>query len=663
MSATESDRDQRLGRLSARAGAGIEIRVLDSDGREIARGNDFLSIALPEGVYAVEWLSAGMRSESLVRVVASPIPSHVSYIPEGNEISEESGLAPLPRCEIVSRVGAGPRTSERNFGSSVAVVISAQDGISPAEVIGPTRLLDRMGHAMRANKVGELELELSSLEAARVYHVSPGLYRLSFRSITGEMLQHTVPAMRNRQTVVFLKAIRSDVLIAEGDGFAREVRTGINASSSVLVSVDGSEDDHRIRERIRLTGVLLHDLAHGTGSLSKNFVEILDAPDTDPLLRLYGALVVLSRLEEGKSPALDDSWPGEGELSAFRRRWEDYAARWIGTPATAGSPPDRVAAWWRLSSLTTPDFRWPAGEVKIPKRISIPPMTECAWRWAIAHSIEVRSAIPATPVMLAATRSPAGAAPWLCWKMSAAKAAPMLLPAFSSRQWAPVLASLKDKASALIEKDPRELFDQLSPEVGVTALRLAELTSESSEEIPASKIPTSLATSLALPAGSLIRRLVRSNGELSKALAGIESPLAGHTHTSSKLLREQSREAPGLSQRIQVDDDPHKGRFGGKKQLGGFISHASFRRTRSSEWTHVCIVVEGDALDGTPVHFYLHDSFIPDRRTSRFERGKAQIDITAWGAFTVGIWLPDQRIELELDLGLLDEAPEIFRTR
>ncbi|MFI5408038.1 pYEATS domain-containing protein [Kaistia sp. UC242_56] len=50
--------------------------------------------------------------------------------------------------------------------------------------------------------------------------------------------------------------------------------------------------------------------------------------------------------------------------------------------------------------------------------------------------------------------------------------------------------------------------------------------------------------------------------------------------------------------------------------------------------------VEGPALDGDEVLFCLHDSFPKNVRRERFRGGSARIAVTAWGGFTVGIWLP-----------------------
>ncbi|MFI5408037.1 hypothetical protein [Kaistia sp. UC242_56] len=66
----------------------------------------------------------------------------------------------------------------------------------------------------------------------------------------------------------------------------------------------GDEADQRIRERLRLTRLLLRDLTTGSGSLAHDFLDILDQSETDPLLKLVAVLAVLSHCEAGTNPSL-----------------------------------------------------------------------------------------------------------------------------------------------------------------------------------------------------------------------------------------------------------------------------------------------------------------------------------------------------------------------
>lgn len=660
--------ESRLGKLHVQAGAGVEMRILRSDLSEVARGSGMFIVNVPEGIYAVEWLSAGKRTESIVRVKASSEPTLVTYS-ENSEDASDSGRKFSHANEIVSYVGALRRPSERNYGAWITVVLSVPEEVSAAKAMAPTRLLDHVGNPMRANDDGQADLELSGREAARVYHVKPGTYRLAFHSVMGETIEQTIPAMRNRGTIVFMHATSSEILRASGDAYAREKRDGIDSARTIIVSVNGKEDDRRIRERVRLAGVLLHDIAYGVGSLSEEFIKILDDPATDPLLRLYASLAVLSGLEQGRSPAIEGPRlaDGYGSVHDSSEQWAGRAARWIGSLGDVGAPPDRVAAWWRLSYIAPESVeQW--GYRRIAKQIKSPPMLECSWRWAITRSVGDRNAIPVSPALLGATRSPVGAGPWLCWKSAAAKAAPKKLSHPLPVEWSPILASISAKATNLMQRstdsDYHDLFQRLSPEVGDTALKVTNLGSESMAGSSISSAQEDLALSLALPGSALMRRLVRTEAEVSKALDQLSME---SDRSPGKAIRTESGvgldEAPALSRRIHWADDPHKGRFGGHAQQMGFRATATFTHNRSRDWTNVHITVDGEVPEGTPAHFYLHDSFIPDKRVVSFRRGKAQLVLTAWGAFTVGVWIPKQGVELELDLALVDEAPSPFRER
>jgi len=47
---------------------------------------------------------------------------------------------------------------------------------------------------------------------------------------------------------------------------------------------------------------------------------------------------------------------------------------------------------------------------------------------------------------------------------------------------------------------------------------------------------------------------------------------------------------------------------------------------------------------------------------AKFNDGHAELKVTAWGGFTVGLWLPIQQVELELDLAEVPGAPQNIRT-
>jgi hypothetical protein len=116
-------------------------------------------------------------------------------------------------------------------------------------------------------------------------------------------------------------------------------------------------------------------------------------------------------------------------------------------------------------------------------------------------------------------------------------------------------------------------------------------------------------------------------------------------------------------------NDPWKGPFGGKEianhrrleaqvsRIAGASDLFSIRLCVSS--THPTL----DPLRGV-VQFFLHPTFKNDRPIVTVNsNGIAELKLTAWGAFTVGVLADEGRTKLELDLSELEDAPEDFRSR
>jgi hypothetical protein len=190
----------------------------------------------------------------------------------------------------------------------------------------------------------------------------------------------------------------------------------------VIVSVTGDETDDRIRERVRLARVLLHDIAVGESSIDESLLGILDDPATDPLLRLFGAVIVVARLGLRQSPHASEPWPKRG-ISAFRHKWVDRAVAWLRLDKAMTIGPDETVLRWRLGELN-PKKRRMQGR----RSIARPPMLAQVWRWAVEASVTEPAVIESTAAIIAAARSAGGTEPWLCWKAAAAKAAPASLP-------------------------------------------------------------------------------------------------------------------------------------------------------------------------------------------------------------------------------------------
>jgi hypothetical protein len=119
--------------------------------------------------------------------------------------------------------------------------------------------------------------------------------------------------------------------------------------------------------------------------------------------------------------------------------------------------------------------------------------------------------------------------------------------------------------------------------------------------------------------------------------------------------------------RVHYPDDPQRGRWGGKASSNGWQVVASVDVAQSSKnWFRILLSVTGPKvkLHG-PVKFHLHDSF--DQALRKVERrgdGPVELKLWAYGAFTVGVEIPDSKATvLELNLADLTGVPDLFRKK
>lgn len=657
----EASRAQPATLLALIARPGIAVRLLNGALKEVARGLERLEAQLPQGLYLVEWSSAGQQSQTMVSLDGGKDRVEVRFDP--SDISSDAALdaGVGSRVALVDAVNGALRPSERNYESSIVLVVSGEpDALEHAGDLD-LRLYNRSDIAMRSNREDAPNLVLAAGERAHSYRVRPGRYHIGFQSILGEHLGQSVAALASRQTLVFLTVAKTKLIVADGGEFNNEESVGIDPAHTTIVTVRGDEDDYRVRERVRLAGLMLFDLANGTNSLSPDVVEVLEDPKTDPLLRLYGTLVALSALERGVLSA-----SAEGSPSAltpqFDQSWIGRLRDWVGDPGQAGLPTDAISACWALQRLQPQPYgsaTWP----KTPSRIEAPPMFECAWRWAIEESVLRPDAVRGSAVV-ATARSAGGTLPWLCWRIAAAKA--RFVPVATTMDDLPsLILQVAEKVSALIEPDgfQRTLsqgLETLSPEIQATALRAMQLVVPDANEVAIDTV-TDLAVALGLPSRLLRKRLVNTSVALDNVASSI---LADSLERSpAKAFRRSAEQAPGLSRGIRFKNDLQKGRFGGKSSRAGFVTTAEFEKTISKNWVRVVLRVEGPAHDGEEVQFHLHDSFKPPLETRKFKRGAAKLSVTVWGGFTLGVWIPSNAIELELDLSELSDAPRIMRER
>ena len=72
----------------------------------------------------------------------------------------------------------------------------------------------------------------------------------------------------------------------------------------------------------------------------------------------------------------------------------------------------------------------------------------------------------------------------------------------------------------------------------------------------------------------------------------------------------------------------------------------------------VCSVDKNKPLDGEVI-FHLHPTFHNPVRKVKVKEGKAQLDLLAYGAFTVGVSCDNGNTKLELDLAELPKVPKV----
>lgn len=649
--------------LSLVARPGITIRVLDGALAEIGRGTERFEKELAQGLYLVEWSSAGQQAQTIVRLDGSQDKVEVQFDPSDLKSPGAFDSKSSDRIALVDAVNGAVKPSERSYESSIVLVVTGETDVLAAAGGLDLRLYDREEVAMRANPNDAPSLELGRGEHAYCYDVRPGRYHIGFRSILGQRLGQSVPALAGRQTLVFLTVSRTNLIVADGDEFHKEDSVGIDPARTTIVTVRGDENDYRVRERVRLAGLMLFDLANGTNSLSTDVVDVLDDPMTDPLLKLYGAFGALSALERHGSFAASE--PSQGSRPpTYDQSWIERLAGWIGDPSQRGLPTDATAACWELHRLNPHIFgteKW----ARLPSRIETPPMLECAWRWAIEESIQRPGAVRGAAIV-ATARSSGGSQPWLCWQLAAATA--KFKPVGPAVDDLPsLLTQVAQKVASLVQVEPNGVrrtlskqLDALGPEVQATALRAMQLALPTATKVSAGII-TDLAVALGLPSQQLRKRLANTKAALDDATPSAQSWSSGATATDAR--SPSGKQAPGLSRRIRYKNDLQKGRFGGNASRGGFTASAEFEKTRSKNWVKIVLRVEGPGRDGEEAQFHLHDSFMPPLRSRKFKAGVARLAVTVWGGFTLGVWIPAHDVELELDLTELDDAPRIVRER
>jgi hypothetical protein len=128
--------------------------------------------------------------------------------------------------------------------------------------------------------------------------------------------------------------------------------------------------------------------------------------------------------------------------------------------------------------------------------------------------------------------------------------------------------------------------------------------------------------------------------------------------------------APGSEIKPGPDaDDPWKGAFGGRSRddaRGRELAAAVTPLERPKDYCSVRLTVRSTdpakPLTGE-VKFFLHDTFPQPIQTLEARDNKAELEVIAWGAFTVGAVADGGTTKLELDLSNVNGAPADWRAR
>lgn len=150
----------------------------------------------------------------------------------------------------------------------------------------------------------------------------------------------------------------------------------------------------------------------------------------------------------------------------------------------------------------------------------------------------------------------------------------------------------------------------------------------------------------------LARRIVSSTGY---RLPNLSLRTAMITEAEASKVRRASR--------VKINpEDPQKGQWGGSPIAGGWEVSAKVTELKTN-WFQIKLMLAatelGKKADGIAT-FHLHDSFAEPVESSQVVRGKAELTLWAYGAFTVGVETPD-KVRLEIDLAELPDAPAQFR--
>ncbi|MGR9265614.1 pYEATS domain-containing protein [Rhizobium leguminosarum] len=575
--------------------------------------------------------------------------------------SERQHIHPAKKDSKPPRVGSALVVDDVDgLGKSqIAVVILSVDEGRDSELSEQIRLFNQTDSSIRssATAVDAVQEQLGSQPTAeggwwalKAYKTNPGSYRLRYRSHKGDAVDQIVPAFADRQTVIVLRKQTAQMLVPSGKAYRSVGFFGADPEA-VTIFTKGAQnplDD----DQLRVTRLLLSYLRNSGPFPDKYLLRRARSKDADPLQRLYAAAVIVAGLNRpgdlsGHQEADNPSTMRETRL-ALIEKWAPVAEHLV-APLPQDMP-DVFALKCRIAALK--GIR-PQGT-----KLLSPPMLALSWGWIAEQDVLHGNTIPKGIVFHAATEGRIPAEPWLAWLSAAAKFGTAQKQDHSNEDSDSEVTALAPGVEALLAISI----------AGISAAALSQSTWSIIAGAAAvglvkdnltSKRLGDLARSLAIPAFALQNRVALALRELSNIDFGHSLGSSDHSPTKSK-----RQMPPPLERPISRFDDPQKGRFGGRHSVAGFTLSVSFVE-EDEDWIAIKLSIsadnDADLLKGDKATFYLHDTFRPDNHTVGFVSRRSRLNLHAFGGFTVGVWLPRQEIELELDLAEIADAPTAIR--
>lgn len=636
------------GTLIVEGEPGVEIRILDEDFSLRARGTVKLEADLPAKLYMINWKGPDGLRQEVVRLR----PGQVRTVRPVQPASPR----PTSAAEILATAEDPHQSVARKSREADIVVIV--DGQKEAALSPEFRLFSRdvAGNQVRSDGRAVKDYRVDQLggTTASFYHMQPDTYRLQYKGVQGKTLDQIVPAFADRRTIVVVRSGVGEVLVKTGETLGTVTYEGIDPTETKIFTTSLEQTGDECAETARLAGVLLSALAAQRTCLGETLLSAIDAKSADPLLKIYTAAIIVSRLEANLAPSLEEPYPDtRSKQRAFAKRWLTRALDLIKPVRGKGVPADVPVLCWRIRELL--------GQRNQPMpKIATPPMLECAWKWAMMQSVINLGQFPKSFSFRNAERGAIGSSPWLVWRAAAAKGGDVSEERPTAGTLRASLKMLADGAAKLMSQvhDPlsdRDPLQNLSTESRKVASATFRLLLDKSRPA-AAEVAKQFAAATQLPGTTIVALARQAIEEISTSQQG---PRVEEPDTTSP---DRKKLVPALTRPVLVPDDPQKGRFGGKSEVNGFRLYVRFEETKR-DWVNLTLVVASPRpMDGEVAEFFLHDTFNPDNYREPFQGKRAELtEVMAWGGFTCGVWIPNRNIELELDLSAVPRAPRIIR--